>query len=115
MAESGAVNSTALTGLRVGAVAAGRLGGAGGDPVAARLDGQRALQPPPSARNPASGELFHALSWACAGGVFALKTGSWTTVFRGVGVFVYAHHFTWCAAHDEQQDDPLCRYGNYPP
>src|SRR5215472_11279278 len=42
----------------VSALAAGRVGGAGGDPVATRLDGQCALQPPPPARNPAPGELF---------------------------------------------------------
>src|SRR4029450_637703 len=53
-----------------------RVGGAGRHPVAAWLDGQRALQPPAPARNPAPGTLFGALSWACTGGLFALKAGS---------------------------------------
>jgi hypothetical protein len=46
------------------------------DVWAVRLDGQRALLTPSSARNPASGKLFRALSWTCASGYFALKTGS---------------------------------------
>src|SRR5205823_5318338 len=74
--QSGAYHPEAAAGLWVGAVAPRCLGGAGGDPVAAWLDGQRALQPPASARNPAAGKLFRPVSRACAGGLFALKTGS---------------------------------------
>jgi hypothetical protein len=40
------------------------------------VDGQRALQSPAPARNPAPGQLFRPLSWACTGGDFALKPGS---------------------------------------
>src|SRR5207245_4733548 len=78
VAQSSARHPTAVTGLRGGAVTAGRLGGAGGDPVAAGLEGQCALLTPASARNPAPGKLFRAFSRACAGGLFALKPGSWT-------------------------------------
>src|SRR5688500_9698549 len=78
VAQSGAGDPTAVAGLWVGAVAPRRLGGAGGHPVAARLDGQRALLTPSPAGNPASGELFRALSRPCTGGLFALKTGSCT-------------------------------------
>src|SRR5690349_18911957 len=78
VAEPGAGDPTAVAGLWVGAVVARCLGGTRGHPVAAGVDGQRALQSPSPARNPAPGKLFGALSRACAGGVFALKTGSWT-------------------------------------
>src|SRR5438132_8443316 len=76
-AQSSARHPTAVTGRRGGAVTAGRLGGAGGDPVAAGLEGQCALLTPASARNPAPGKLVRAFSRACAGGLFALKPGSW--------------------------------------
>src|SRR5437016_1505654 len=76
VAQSSARHPTAVTGRRGGAVTAGRLGGAGGDPVAAGLEGQCALLTPASARNPAPGKLFRAFSRACAGGLFALKPGS---------------------------------------
>src|SRR5262245_27508218 len=76
VAQSGAVDPTTVAGLRVGAVVAGCLGSAGGDPVAAGVDGQRALLTPPSLRNPASEKLFRPLSRACTGGYFALKAGS---------------------------------------
>ena len=49
----------------------------GGDPVATRLDGQCALLTPAPADNSAPGKLFRPLSRACAGGLFALKVGSW--------------------------------------
>jgi hypothetical protein len=62
---------------RVGTVAPGRVGGAGRDPVAAGLDGQCPFLTPSPARNAASGKLFGALLRACAGGLFALKAGSW--------------------------------------
>src|SRR2546425_13363252 len=77
VAESGASHPAAVAGLWVGTVAPRRLGGAGGHPVAARLDGECALLTPPSARNTASGKLFRPLSWACPGGIFVLKAGSW--------------------------------------
>src|SRR5205823_9429354 len=77
VAQSGPGYAPAVTGLWVGALVAGRVGGARGHPVAARVDGQRALLTPPSARNPASGKLFRPVSRACPGGIFALKTGSW--------------------------------------
>jgi hypothetical protein len=80
VAESGAVNPTAVTGLWMSAVAAGCLGGAGGHPVAARLEGQCTLRTPSSTRNAASGKLFRAVSRACPGGIFALKTGSWPPI-----------------------------------
>jgi hypothetical protein len=66
----------ALTGLWVGTVAPGRLGGAGRPSVAARRDGQCPLQSPASARNPAPGKLFHPVSRACTGGLCVRKTGS---------------------------------------
>src|SRR5206468_12245638 len=74
--ESGADHPAAVAGVWVGALAAGCVGGAGGDPVAAWLDGQRALLPPPPARTRTAGKLFRPLSRACAGGLFALKPGS---------------------------------------
>src|SRR5207302_8036735 len=74
--ESGAYHASAVTGLRVGAVAPGRVGGARGHPVAARLDGQCAFFTPASPRNPAPGKLFRPVSRACPGGIFALKAGS---------------------------------------
>jgi len=77
IAQSGALDPAAVTGLWVGAVTPRGLGSPGGDPVAAGLDGQRALQPSASARNSASGQLFRPVSRAGAGGVFALKAGSW--------------------------------------
>src|SRR2546430_10242001 len=74
--ESGADHPAAVAGVWVGALAAGCVGGAGGDPVAAWLDGQRALLTPPPARTRTAGKLFRPLSRACAGGLFALKPGS---------------------------------------
>src|ERR1044071_3272138 len=74
--ESGADHPAAVAKLRVGALAAGRVGGARGHPVAAGLDGQRALFTPSPTRNPAPGELFRPVSRACAGRLFALKAGS---------------------------------------
>src|SRR5438132_13297779 len=75
VAQSSARHPTAGTGLRGGAVTAGRLGGAGGDPVAAGLEGQCARVTPASARNPAPGKLVRAFSPAGAGGFVALKPG----------------------------------------
>src|SRR5207249_5997385 len=80
--ESGAYHASAVTGLRVGAVAPGRVGGARGHPVAARLDGQCAFFTPASPRNPAPGKLFRPVSRACPGGVFALKAGSCKRTFN---------------------------------
>src|SRR5438067_13692843 len=76
VAQSGARHPAAVARLRVGALAPGRVGSAGGDPVAARLDGQCALFTPSPTRNSAPGKLFRPVSRACAGGLFALKTGS---------------------------------------
>src|ERR1043166_1022348 len=76
VAESGASDAPAVAGLWVSTVAPRRVGGAGGGPVAARLDGQRALFTPSPTRNPAPGELFRPVSRACAGRLFALKAGS---------------------------------------
>src|ERR1051325_7099418 len=78
--ESGADHPAAVARLRVGALATGRVGGARGHPVAAWVDGQRSLQPPPPARNPAPGKLFPPVWRACTGGLFALKAGSCPTV-----------------------------------
>jgi RNA-directed DNA polymerase len=77
-AQAGADHPLAAAGLWVGAVAAGCLGGAGGDAVATRLEGQGARLTPAPARKTAPGKLFRALSRSCTGGYFALKTGSCT-------------------------------------
>src|ERR1041384_7228988 len=76
VAQSGPGDALAVAGVWISALVAGRVGGPRGDPGAARVDGQRALQPPSPARNPASGKLFRALSRACTGRFFALKAGS---------------------------------------
>ena len=75
VAESRAGDPAALTGLWIGALAAGRVDGAGRDPMAEGMDGQRSFFTPSPARKTAPGELFRALSRSCAGGYFALKTG----------------------------------------
>src|SRR5437588_13018738 len=75
MAQSRPGHSAAVTGVWVGALTAGCLGGAGRHPVAAGLDGPCALFTPSSPRNPAPGELFRPVSRSCAGGLFALKAG----------------------------------------
>src|SRR5256884_383452 len=64
--ESGADHPAAVAGVWGGALAAGCVGGAGGDPVAAWLDGQRALLTPPPARTRTAGKLFRPPSRACA-------------------------------------------------
>ena len=76
MAESGTDDATTATELWLGVVAPRCLGRTGAHPLAVRVDGQCALQPPSPAANPASEELFRALAWACEGGLFALKTGN---------------------------------------
>src|SRR5438105_12470819 len=82
VAQPGPGDALAVAGVWISALAAGRLGGARRHPLAARVEGQRALQLPSPARNPASGKLFRALSWAGAGRFFALKTGSCGDQYR---------------------------------
>src|SRR5207244_10151143 len=60
VAQSSARHPTAVTGLRGGAVTAGRLGGGGGAPVAAGLEGRCAPRAPASARDPPPGQLVRA-------------------------------------------------------
>src|SRR5262249_43454237 len=89
VAQSGADHPAAVAGLWTGALAPGRVGGARGRPVAARVDGQCALLTPSPARKTAPGKLFRPLSRACAGGYFALKPGSWrrrVCVGRGAAI-----------------------------
>jgi hypothetical protein len=65
VAQSEPRHPTAVAGLWVGTVAPGRLGGARGHPVAARVDGQRAFSP----LHPLAVPLQESFSVLCRGRV----------------------------------------------